>query len=104
MADLKLKLTATEFDQITGDAPAPGFPPPTQRIREGEEFTANDQEEYDRLVAAGAAVKPGEDPSDASTYKGDALDEALESRGLSTDGKADEKRERLQAALDAENA
>lgn len=106
MADLKLKLTATEYDQpATDELPVIPGQLLTQRIRQGEEFTARSQEEYDRLVASGAAVPAdAPDPADASSYKGAALDEALDSRGLSTDGRADEKRERLQAALDAENA
>lgn len=102
MADLKLRLTASEFEQVTGDAPAPGFPPPTKRYLEGEEFTARDQTEYDRLVEAGAAVAAdAPDPDDPSSLKGDDLKAALAFYGLPDEGKVDQKRAAIQAHLDA---
>ena len=44
------------------------------------------------------AFRPGE-AHEVEALKGDALDEALREHGLSTAGKADEKRERLSAYL-----
>lgn len=102
MGKLTLKLKATEFDQITGEAPGLGYPPPTKRIHEGETFEARDQEEYDRLVAAGAAVSDdAPDPDDPASLKGDDLNAALAFYGLDDSGKADEKRERIAQHLEA---
>lgn len=39
--------------------------------------------------------EPEDEKFDASGFKGEALNEALQERGLSTEGKADEKRARL---------
>lgn len=105
MADLKLKLLATEFDQPLVDrdyVPRTPGQVPTKRYVQGDEFTARDQEEYDHLVEQGAAASPdAPDPRDASQLRGDDLDAALERFGLATDGRADEKRARVQQYLDA---
>jgi len=45
----------------------------------------------------------GSEEFDASEFKGKALDEALEERGLSIEGKADEKRARLAEFENSQN-
>lgn len=105
------------------------------RRRQGETFDAQSPEEYDRLIALGAAVDPDKANAaeaetlrarlaeldaerhetevrlaateaaapqlDPSSLSGKELDAALDSRGLSTEGKVDEKRTRLAEALSA---
>lgn len=104
MAKLDLILRATEYDQLVDpDDVRKG----TRRYRAGDEFTAHDQDEYDRLTATDkynrpAAVPPdAPDPRDASKLAGKDLESALERFGLSTDGRADDKRARVQEYLDA---
>lgn len=125
MAKLTLKLTANVYFQAQSDDPNPLVPPKLVQFTRGDVFEARSQEEYDRLIAAEAAVDPEREqerqaqelrdrrdrleaekaqldaqldalPSDdPSRLKGQALDRALDEAGLSKDGSADEKRARL---------
>lgn len=73
--------------------------PIVERRHRGEKVTLS-SDEYDRLSALGAIEAQGE-RSSVEALSGKDLDAALEANGLSTDGKATEKRARLQAYLDA---
>lgn len=105
------------------------LPPETVPRTKGELFEPRDQAEYDRLTELGAAEDPEQaeqrarqelerrrqeievererldaelsrlDDQDPAQLKGKALDAALEDRGLSTDGSAAEKRQRLAGAV-----
>lgn len=132
MAKLLLKLQVAQMDQPVLDKDG-GFDPlkgATKRINKGDIFEALDQEQYDRLIEAGAAQDPEKaaeqerkdlevrrsaleaeqaridaqlaQTTPADDLKGKALDEALSAAGLPTDGPADEKRARL-AAHQADN-
>lgn len=125
---LTLKLLASVFDQAQDDSRDPDL----KRYVQGDVFEARDQAEYDRLIAADAAVDPEREqelkrqdlerrraaleaeraqldaqlsdlPSDdPANLKGQALDKALDDAGLSKDGTADEKRARLAEHLQAQ--
>lgn len=92
-----------EYDRLTADSGVPGDDPAALDPDE-----ANKREKAD-LERRRAALEAERDAIDAqlaaavpsSDLKGDALDSALASHGLSTEGKADEKRARLQEYLDA---
>lgn len=122
---LLLKLKVGFFDQPVLDKSGSFDPQRGETVRRsnGDIFEASSQEEYDRLIASDAAVDPEvaaeqtrQDLQNrraeleaeqeriaaelgsltpAEDLKGKALDEALTSAGLSTDGSADEKRARL---------
>lgn len=125
-----LRLLVDSYDQrVSSDRDADLLP-----RRKGDLFEARNQAEYDRLTALGVAEDPDQvqeeareelerrrealeaerarideelgrvSASDPSQLKGKELDAALEARGLSTDGKADEKRARLATAIEAEAA
>lgn len=122
-----LKLLVASYDQPQSRERDTDYTP----RRRGEVFDAIDQAEYDRLTSIGAALDPDEAQkqeyarleaertrleaqradidaqlaakSDPSELKGKELDDALSSRGLSTEGKADEKRARLAEAVAAES-
>lgn len=125
---LQLRLTASRYDQP--DELGKQDSPTTTRSQ-GEVFEANSQEEYDRLIAAGAAEDPDEAAKrrqeeldaaqarldaekaaldaqfeadkPADELKGQALDAALVDAGLPVEGSADEKRAAL-ADHQAQNA
>ena len=131
----KLQLTVGRYDQPQLDKDG-NFDRDKGRLVThtlGDVFEAQSQEEYDRLVANGAAVDPDKAKAseaerlrarlqeleaerqqtevklqatsqaapalDPSELKGKELDDALDARGLSTDGKVEEKRARLSESL-----
>jgi hypothetical protein len=59
---LTLRLTASIYDQAQSD----DVNPATKRYVRGDVFEARNQDEYDRLVNAGAAVDPDKELADES--------------------------------------
>lgn len=120
---MKLRLIADSYDQLRKDEPGARV----DQRRKGDLFEPRDQAEYDRLTSLGVAEDPEQaqqrareeldrrreqleaekdrleaelaqvDDSDPGQLKGKQLDAALEDRGLSTEGTAGEKRQRLAA-------
>lgn len=69
-----------------------------ERLRARLAELETERQQTEAQLSATTTAAPALDPND---LKGTDLDSALEARGLSTDGKVDEKRARLSEALSA---
>lgn len=85
-AKLTLKLLASVYDQAQSDDPNPA----TKRYVRGDVFEARNQEEYDRLIGAEAAL----DPEVAQQQEL----EAIEARKAALEAEKAQLDERLKAA------